>query len=432
MRFAKKLLRVAPVFLLLFAFLPMTATANQTTAIPFTRTVIVDGETVAFRTFLIDGSHFFMLRDIAYVLNGTDAQFDVAWDEGAGAINLLLGVAYTPIGGEMQLASDAFETATANTTAILIDGSPVDLRAYNIDGNNFIVLRDLGVALDFNVDWDANVLANVVSTGSIELSASDAPEDVEAESDAGTALTNVRRFWLNAPTLVSQSELSALMSTAPTPSQTRATRRHPNRRMTQDEIDEWAQEVQSLGMNYFELGMIHEANRLRLLAGLESLMICPDLMLAARLHVQVQAEQHLRAHGNPYYGGSLSIIPIFRSSGSRGAIGQGSTSRSNNMSRTPLRHLNSDGTTHVDRVPMFPAHGDDPVIAVHGWRRSQSHWGAIFDPFYVRVGVGVVIDEYDDIRFYMMFTGTRMGIQEGIQEGIDIGQRMLRELGIIN
>ena len=41
-----------------------------------------------------------------------------------------------------------------NNTNISLNGKQIYLDAYNIKGNNYFKLRDLGDLLDFNVDWD--------------------------------------------------------------------------------------------------------------------------------------------------------------------------------------------------------------------------------------------------------------------------------------
>ena len=45
-------------------------------------------------------------------------------------------------------------TAAPTQSAIFIDGTAVSFEAYNIGGNNFFKLRDLGDVLNFNVDYD--------------------------------------------------------------------------------------------------------------------------------------------------------------------------------------------------------------------------------------------------------------------------------------
>jgi hypothetical protein len=135
------------------------------TATPSAHTVFVDGQPKGFRAFLIGGSNFFMLRDIAYALNGTPAQFNVEWDAARNAISLRTGRPYDPVGGEMAPCGGAPVAANPSTVVVYVDRQRVDLRAYNIAGNNFFMLRDLGAALGFGVDWGEAAQAVLISTG---------------------------------------------------------------------------------------------------------------------------------------------------------------------------------------------------------------------------------------------------------------------------
>ncbi|MDR2166289.1 MAG: hypothetical protein LBE35_00385 [Clostridiales bacterium] len=140
---------------------PLHATA---TAAPSAHNVRINGQPVALAAFNIGDSNFFMLRDIAFALNGTAGQFEVAWDGARNAINLVKGQAYTPVGGEMTAEGGQAATATPTTASVLVNGQPVNLRAYNIGGNNFFMLRDLGEALGFGVDWDAATATILINT----------------------------------------------------------------------------------------------------------------------------------------------------------------------------------------------------------------------------------------------------------------------------
>ena len=40
---------------------------------------------------------------------------------------------------------------------IYVDGKKVEMTAYNINGNNYVKLRDIGQAVGFNVYWDGGV-----------------------------------------------------------------------------------------------------------------------------------------------------------------------------------------------------------------------------------------------------------------------------------
>ena len=49
-------------------------------------------------------------------------------------------------------------TATLSNQPIYVDGQRVSMTAYQIGGNNYIKLRDVGEAVDFNVYWDGSAV----------------------------------------------------------------------------------------------------------------------------------------------------------------------------------------------------------------------------------------------------------------------------------
>ncbi len=123
-------------------------------AISTSAKVIVDGKEIAFEAYNINGNNYFKLRDIAYVLNGTQKTFGVAWDEASKKVNLLSCQLYHPVGGELSSGDGTNKTALKSGGGILLDGAPVDFGAYNINGNNYFKLRDLGKLFDFGISWD--------------------------------------------------------------------------------------------------------------------------------------------------------------------------------------------------------------------------------------------------------------------------------------
>ena len=54
-------------------------------------------------------------------------------------------------------AAQAIEGILAQrcTSPILLNGAPVEIEAYNINGHNYFKLRDIGKAVGFNVYWIA-------------------------------------------------------------------------------------------------------------------------------------------------------------------------------------------------------------------------------------------------------------------------------------
>jgi hypothetical protein len=145
---------------------PATATPTLS-ASPTASTVLVNGRSVAFDAYNIGGANYFKLRDLAYVLNGTAKQFEVGWNGAANAISLTSGRPYTAVGGEMAGKSGGAKTPTPTSSKLTLNGNTVSFEAYNIGGNNYFKLRDVGAAFDFGVTWDGakNTVVIDTSTG---------------------------------------------------------------------------------------------------------------------------------------------------------------------------------------------------------------------------------------------------------------------------
>ncbi|NLP30043.1 MAG: copper amine oxidase N-terminal domain-containing protein [Clostridiales bacterium] len=122
---------------------------------PTDASLLIDGEEMAFQAYEINKYNYFKLRDLAMVLSGTDKQFEVIWDEDKQAIVITTNTPYTVQGGELEIKDTGIQTGMANESTIYLDGQEVNMVAYNINGNNYFKLRDLGEALDFAVIWDA-------------------------------------------------------------------------------------------------------------------------------------------------------------------------------------------------------------------------------------------------------------------------------------
>ena len=123
-------------------------------AAPTASIVLVNGETVAFDAYNIDGDNYFKLRDLAFVLNDTGKRFEVGYDEATNAISLMSGGAYIPVGGEMASNASGNKTPAATASKITLNGKDVSFAAFNIEGSNYFKLRDIAAAFDFGVTWD--------------------------------------------------------------------------------------------------------------------------------------------------------------------------------------------------------------------------------------------------------------------------------------
>lgn len=133
-------------------------------ASPASSTVLVNGKNIAFDAYSINGNNYFKLRDLAYVLSGTEKQFEVGWDGDANAISLTSGAAYTAVGGEMTGKGSGTQAAKPSAAKILLDGKEISLTAYEIGGNNYFKLRDIGRTFDFGIGWDGGSRTITIDT----------------------------------------------------------------------------------------------------------------------------------------------------------------------------------------------------------------------------------------------------------------------------
>lgn len=161
----KKLLSIILTLLLVCIAAPYASAAN---VVASPQNLSVDGVDADCDKYNIDGSNYFKLRDLAQLLSKTDSRFSISFDEQSNAVAVVSGKEYIPVGGELARGQDQSKTAVVSKQSVLIDGKAVDgLSIYNIGGNNYFKLRDLGNALGFTVDYDADSnTAIVLSKGS--------------------------------------------------------------------------------------------------------------------------------------------------------------------------------------------------------------------------------------------------------------------------
>lgn len=165
------------------AAMPQPASLKIT---PSTHAVKIDGKTVDPQGYNIEGNNYYKLRDVAYLLSGTDRQFNVTWDAKNNRIVLTSGKAYQKTGDEMTgTVSSTIQNLSKSDSSIVLDGKSVSLTGYRVNGNNYYMLRDLGDALDFFVDFDEatkTVIVRSVSAGSVDP---EGPSDPDGQPEDG-------------------------------------------------------------------------------------------------------------------------------------------------------------------------------------------------------------------------------------------------------
>ncbi len=132
--------------------------ASSGTARANTAAVTVGSTPVTFMMYALGDmeTNYIKLRDLADVLSGTAAQFNVGWN---GSILLETGKPYTDRDGtEHHAPYSGDQPYRKNAASIYIDGLPVELTAFTLNdgGSTYFKLRDLGQALGFNVGWTSD------------------------------------------------------------------------------------------------------------------------------------------------------------------------------------------------------------------------------------------------------------------------------------
>ena len=123
----------------------------------------------------IADNNYFKLRDI-----GTLVGFGVEWNGETQTVEISTarttpsteGISDTAVSGAVAKISDQ---------RITVDGVQVNMTAYQIDGNNYVKLRDIGKQVDFGVGYDN-------ATASVRID-TDAPYTESTTSASGSAIT---------------------------------------------------------------------------------------------------------------------------------------------------------------------------------------------------------------------------------------------------
>ena len=209
-RFFTKSLALALIVMLL-ASLCAPAFAAETKTVVSKQKLTLNGETVNCEKYNINGNNYFKLRDLAALLNGTTSQFNVDFDTEKREVYVTTGEGYEKIDGDLVVGADKSASCKTSAWKLFVDGEEQEVSVYNIGGNNYFKLRDLGQAAHFYVHYDKATNTAIVDeqneeedwdTGDASL---DKPrnEDGIGESELlvvsfGTSFNDSRRLTIGA------------------------------------------------------------------------------------------------------------------------------------------------------------------------------------------------------------------------------------------
>ena len=130
-------------------------TAENSVCLPTSQSLWADGVRTQAEVYNINGENYFKLRDVAMLLNGSEAQFSVDYDPAGNVITLTSGAAYVPVGGELAGGADRSGALAVSPQTLRIGGQTRTLCAFNLAGNNFYRIADLAAELGFSAEYDA-------------------------------------------------------------------------------------------------------------------------------------------------------------------------------------------------------------------------------------------------------------------------------------
>lgn len=141
---------------------PTTPSAPNTgTAYANTQTILLDGKSVTLQAYALKDSsggltNYVKLRDMAWYLNGTQAQFWVGWDQ--SGIYLTTHWRYTPNGSELSTPFSGDRAYREGTGKTYVDTKAQELSSIVLTDDQggdytYFKLRDLGRYLGFNVSY---------------------------------------------------------------------------------------------------------------------------------------------------------------------------------------------------------------------------------------------------------------------------------------
>ncbi len=146
------------------SFLDAYEGINTLTASNSNARLLINGSEAEISGYTVNNSNYYKIRDIAMLMRTTGSRFNVSWDEELSAISISTGVKYSIVGGELSDDGSTALNVSENSAPIYVDGSERRLMGYNINGNTYFKIRDIGDMVGFSVDWDGDAQAVIIQT----------------------------------------------------------------------------------------------------------------------------------------------------------------------------------------------------------------------------------------------------------------------------
>jgi len=128
---------------------------NRIWAVPSTANVKVNSNEVHINAFTINNNNYFKLRDIAYILSKTKSAFNVGWNSEDKSITIDFADSQQYSGqGSYSKNENYISEAVKSNSKVIVNGNEVSAEVYNINGNSYFKLRDIGEWVNAEIQWD--------------------------------------------------------------------------------------------------------------------------------------------------------------------------------------------------------------------------------------------------------------------------------------
>lgn len=138
-------------------------TANPTVVVSNQKIAVDNGSAQTLTAYNIGGNNFLQLRDLAALLRNTDAAFSLSYNDATRTATMTSGGTYRLTGLE-NAALAKYKSCVASNQSFVLDRASVYPMAYNIDGVNYVMIRDLACLMDFGVSYSDSARTLYVDT----------------------------------------------------------------------------------------------------------------------------------------------------------------------------------------------------------------------------------------------------------------------------
>ncbi|NMW85173.1 hypothetical protein HKO22_05375 [Peptoniphilus sp. AGMB00490] len=159
----KKIMGTIVASLILFSSVNVFASAKVSS-----QSIVLDGKDTGIKGYNIEDNNYFKLRDVAALLDGKDAEFNVSYDEDRSAVMINSKSDYKKVEGDLTPLKDSDSEVKVSKHNVYVNGIRHSFSVYTIDGYNYFKLRELGQTIGFDVNFDEKTNSVIIDSKAIE------------------------------------------------------------------------------------------------------------------------------------------------------------------------------------------------------------------------------------------------------------------------